>query len=151
MSYCSKGPIQMVANQASVSGFIFTFSASNSLWKSSPHVSCCLFAFIFLIYKILLKYSCFIIADTCCIGKWSSYICIHTHIQKEYIYSFSWSFITWYWIEFPVLYSRTLLFIPLIDDNLCFLIPVSHFILPQTFPLGKHKSVLYVCESVSVL
>ena len=48
-----------------------------------------------------------------------------------------------------VLYSRTLLFIHPIYKSLS-LIPNSHSIPPQPSPLGNHKSVLYVCESVFV-
>ena len=70
-----------------------------------------------------------------------------------YIYSFSYSFPLWfitgYWIWFPVLYSGTLLFIHALYNSLHLLIPNSQFIPPpSSLPLGNHKSVLYVRESV---
>ena len=45
-----------------------------------------------------------------------------------------------------MLYSRTLLFIRSIYNSLCLLTPNSQSI--PAPPLGNHKSVLYVCESV---
>ena len=62
-----------------------------------------------------------------CTAKWFSY----TYIL--YIYSFSssfpWWLITGYWIQFLVLYSRTLLFFHPINNSLHLLIPTS-----QSFP-----------------
>ena len=54
--------------------------------------------------------------------------------------------------EYPVLYSRALLFIHPIYTSLLLLTPSSQS-LPPTSPLhcGHHTSVLYVCESVSDL
>ena len=52
----------------------------------------------------------------------------------------------------PVLYSRTLLFIHSICNSLHLLVPNSQSIPPPLpFPLGNHRTVLHVCESVSVL
>ena len=51
---------------------------------------------------------------------------------------------------FPVLYSKTLLFIYFIYSNVYLLIPNSKFIL-SPFPFGNHKFIFCVCESVSVL
>ena len=60
-----------------------------------------------------------------------------------YIHSFSYScplwFITGYWIYFPVLYSRTLLFIHSIYKSLHLLTPISHSIPPPTPLLGNHN------------
>ena len=70
----------------------------------------------------------------------------------SFLYSFPLWFITGYWIYFPVLYSRTLLFIHPIYNSLQLLTANSHYIPPPLrLPLGNHTSVLYVCESVSVL
>ena len=68
-----------------------------------------------------------------CTAKWFSYIYIHTHIcihfQILFHCTFSDSFpffsiITRYWVEFPVLYSRSSLFIYLYS-NVYMLIPNS--------------------------
>ena len=73
------------------------------------------------------------------------------HIYTFFFIFFSIIVITGYWIEFPVLYSRTLSFILSIYNSLHLLIPNSQSVPPPPFfPLGNHKSVLYVCESVSV-
>ena len=62
----------------------------------------------------------------------------HYRLLKDIVYS-------------SLLYSRSLLFIHPIYNNLHLLIPNSQSILPPLpLPLGNHKSVLYVCESVSV-
>ena len=54
-------------------------------------------------------------------------------------------------MQFPVLYSGTLLFIRSIYNSLHLLIPISQSILLLlSLPLGNHRSVLYVCEFVSV-
>ena len=62
------------------------------------------------------------------------YICIHTHTHTH-IHSFSDSFpiqvITEYWVEFPVLYSRSLLIIYFIYNSVYLLIPNSQFIPPS--------------------
>ena len=50
----------------------------------------------------------------------------------------------------PLLYSRALLFIHSIYNSLQLLTPNSQFF-PASTSLGNHKSILYVCESVSVL
>ena len=101
--------------------------------------------------KFLLKY----IVDLQC---WFSYTIIHTHTHthtciRTYTCSFSYSsplwFITGCWTQFPVLYSRTL-FIHSIYNSLQ-LIPSSRSVSsPLALLIGNHKSVLYVCESVSV-
>ena len=59
--------------------------------------------------------------------------------------SFPSQFITGYWIEWPVLYSRTLLFIHTLHKSLHLLIPTSSsFPLPTHFPLATTR-LLYVC------
>ena len=74
--------------------------------------------------------------------SWSTMMCYfhvfnytHTHM---YIYSFSDSFpievITEYWVEFPMLYSRSLLVIYFIYSSVYILIPNSQFI-PTSPPL----------------
>ena len=59
-----------------------------------------------------------------CTAKWFSYTYINT-----YIHSFSDSFPIWFitecWVEFPVLYSRSLLVICFIYCSVCMLIPSS--------------------------
>ena len=71
------------------------------------------------------------------------YIYIHSFLSY-YLPSCS---ITSDWLEFPVLYSRTSLLIHPKRNSLHLLTPNSLSIPP----LGRHKSVLYGCESVSVL
>ena len=63
---------------------------------------------------------------------------------------FSYSFPLWIvtecWIQFPVLYSRTLLLILSVYNRLHLLIPNSQSFSPLPFLLlGNHRSVLYVC------
>ena len=54
-------------------------------------------------------------------------------------------------MQFPVLYSRTLLFIHSTCNSLHLPTPNFQSIpLPPPLPLGNHKSVLYICQSVSV-
>ena len=103
---------------------------------------------LFMVFKsFLFKYS------------WFTMLCeflVYSKVIQLYIYIlflfFSIWFITGYWIEFPVLCSRTLLFIRPIYSSLRLLNPNSRSIPPpHPLPLGNHKSVLYVYQSVSVL
>ena len=75
----------------------------------------------------------------------------HTHTHTQ-IYIFSDSFPLWvitkHWVEFPMLYSRSL-FICFIHSSVYMLIPNSLFIPPFSF--GNHKFVFYVSGSISVL
>ena len=64
----------------------------------------------------------------------------------EFCFSFPLNFIIWYWMWFPVLYSRTLLFIHPIYNSLHLLIPNSQSILPS-LPLPLAATNLF---SVSV-
>ena len=59
-------------------------------------------------------------------ANWLSY----THIYNFFLYSFLLWFIPGDWIQFPVLYSRTLLFIHPIYTSLHLLIPDSHSVPP---------------------
>ena len=64
-----------------------------------------------------------------------SFRCIAKSFSYTYVYSFlsrffSIEFITKYWVEFPVLYSRSFLVIYLIHSNLWMLIPNSWCIHP---------------------
>ena len=80
-----------------------------------------------------------------CTAKWLSYA------QTFFLIFFPLWFITGYWLHFPVLYGRTLLFICSIYTSLHLLNPNSHSIPPPALQApGNHKSVLCVCESVSV-
>ena len=62
---------------------------------------------------------------------------LYSRVIQLYIYTsfpyFSVSLITGYWIYFPVLYSRALLFIYFIYSSLYLLTPNSYFILPLSF------------------
>ena len=60
-----------------------------------------------------------------CTAKWFRYV---------YICSFPLWFITGYWIQLPVLYSRTSLLIHYIYNSLHLLTPSSHSILPPSTP-----------------
>ena len=56
----------------------------------------------------------------------------------SFSYSFPWWFITGYWWWFPVLYSRTLLFIHSLCNSLHLLMPNFHSIFPV--PFGNYQS-----------
>ena len=72
-------------------------------------------------------------------------LCVYIYFS----YSFPLWFITGYWIQFPVLYSRTLLFIHSVYNSLHLLMSNSQSIPPPPhLPLGNHKSVLYVNQFI---
>ena len=103
--------------------------------------------FFFLNWSIVDLQHC---VNFCCTAKWLSYTHTHTH---TYIYNFSQSFPLWfvseYWIEFSVLYSRTLLFAQSIYNSLHLLILVSQSVPPPS-PLPWQPQVCsLICESVS--
>ena len=76
---------------------------------------------------------------------------IHIFIYNIHTHSLSYIIFPRDWIEFPVLYSRTSLPIHSECHSLHLLTPNSPIHpTPSPLPLGNHKSVLYVCESVSV-
>ena len=88
--------------------------------------------------------SCLSDWEDTCLGtfsllKYSWLLMLISAIQQSnpdihlYVYSFPWWFITGYWIQFPVLYSRTLLFICPIYSSWHLLTPNS-----QSFPLHPH-------------
>ena len=70
-----------------------------------------------------------------CTAKWLSYTYIYI-----FSYSFPWWLITQYWIESPVLYSRTLLFIHPVWNSLHLLIPTS-----QSMPHPALATIGLVC------
>ena len=72
----------------------------------------------------------------CCTAKWLHIYSTVIHIYN-FFYSFSLWFLTEYWIQFPVLYSRTLLFIQSRYNSLHLLTPNFQSIHPQLpFPLA---------------
>jgi len=86
----------------------------------------------------------------CCTAKW-----LHIYSTVIHIYNFFYSFSLWslteYWIQFPVLYSRTLLFIQSRYNSLHLLTPNFQSIPPPApLPSGNHKPILYVCGSLSI-
>ena len=90
-----------------------------------------LFSFLNLFYWSIVDLQC---VNFCCTTKWFSYIYIYT-----FSYSFPLSFVTGYWILFPVLYSKTLLFIHSIYNSLHLLTPNSQFIpSPPPHPCPPH-------------
>ena len=93
---------------------------------------------------------CSIVDVLCCVNSvvQQSDSVIHRY---SFPYSFPLSFITEYQISFPALCSRTLLYIHPICSSLHLLIPNSQFLpSPPPLPLGNHKSVLYIFESVFI-
>ena len=84
----------------------------------------------------------------CYKAKWFINTHMHTHVY-HFLYSFLLWLITGYWIQFPVLYCRTLLFIHFIHNSLHLIIPNSKQIPSQpSLPLANCKSIVYVYESV---
>ena len=86
-----------------------------------------LFLFLKIIVEIKLIYSVF---TFCCTLKWISYTYTYIHCFLD---SFPIKVITGYWVEFPVLYSGSLLVIYLIYSSVHMSIPISQFI-----PLENH-------------
>lgn len=100
------------------------------------------FGIFFLIY-----FHCNMLKSVVYIAKWFSYIFNYIFIYIPF-YIFSFMFITGYWIQFPLLYAGTLLFIHPMYASLHQLVLSSQSFLPHPPFLGKHKSVLCVCESL---
>ena len=101
----------------------------------------------------LLKYSWFtVLCQSLLYSKVTQW---YTHINFLK-HSFRLRFFTGYWIQFPILYIGTLLthfkcnslFLP---TPIACMYQSQSIPLPPFLPLGNHKSVLYVCESVPVL
>ena len=82
----------------------------------------------------------------CCTAKWFSFMYIY-----YFSYSFPLWFITGYWVESPVLYSRFSFVTSFIRsiNSVYVSIPVSQFIPPALSPLGIHTFALYLCVSIS--
>ena len=68
------------------------------------------------------------------------YICVYT---PSFLYSFPLQFITGYWIAFPVLFSRTLVFIHPGCNSLHLLIPDPPSLLPPPSPLADMVAYLF--------
>ena len=102
--------------------------------------------FFFLFCAIFLKFYWSIIDLQCCVsGVQQSDSVIHIFILFQ---SFLLQVITEYWVEFPVLYSRSLLVTYLIYSSVCMLIPNSWFIPPP--PLHVSPLVIISLFLVSV-
>ena len=71
-----------------------------------------------------------------CMPNYTYSVCLCIYIDTFFFSFFSIVVYHRIWIEFPVLYSRTLLFIHLMYNSLRPLIPYSQFILPPT-PAGQ--------------
>ena len=74
-------------------------------------------------------------------------------VAKSHTLLSDWHFhcLTEYWVEFTVLYSRSVLIICYMYISVYMLIPVHNLSSPLPFPFGNHKFVVEVSESVSVL
>ena len=70
------------------------------------------------------------------------YMCIHEHACKNISYSFLLWFITGYWIQFPVLHSKTLLFISPKCTSFHLLIPSSNPSFPHLISPLATRSLL---------
>ena len=73
------------------------------------------------------------------------------HIQAFFSVSFSIAVYCRTFIQFPMLSGRILLFLRSIQTSVHLLTSDSPPFHPPPLSLGNHKSVLYVCKSVSVL
>ena len=74
-----------------------------------------------------------------------TYVCIHISI---FLYSFPLYFISGYWIQFPVLYNRTLWFIHPICNSLHLLIPNFQSKLPHSPSLLASTNLFSVSVSL---
>ena len=85
----------------------------------------------------------------CCTTKWFSYTYTHIHSLSD---SFPIKIITEYWVEFPVLYSRSPHWPDIPYTSVHRSIPNPQSIpSPLPCPFGNHKLVFKVCEHVSLL
>ena len=76
-----------------------------------------------------------------CTAKWLSYTYTYIH---PFPVSFPIQLITEYWVEFPGLYSSSLLGIYFIDRYVY--VNSNLPICPSTLTPGNHKSVFYICN-----
>ena len=103
-------------------------------------------SFFFLInFTFLLKYSWFTVSWQ--FLPYSNMTQLYTY-RRYFLYSFPLWFITGYWIYFPVLHSRTLLFIHSIYKSLHLLIPASQSFPPLLLPLFSTTSLFSVSLSL---
>ena len=124
--------------------WIWFYERSKFVWRATFLIFCSLF------YWSIVDLQCCV--NFYCTAKWFSYTYIYIYIEIER-HSFSHSsplwFITGYGLQFPVPYSRILLYIHSIYCGLHLLTPDSHSVPTQPLlPLGNHQSVLYVSEPV---
>ena len=79
----------------------------------------------------------------CCI----SFMCTAKWFIQTYIHSFSDSFlikiIIEYWVEFLVLYIRSLLVIYFIYSSVCLLTKLLNYPSPLPFPVGNHEFLFW--------
>ena len=137
MDCCLPGSSALGILQARILEWVaISLSRGSSQFRNRTQVSCVVGRF-FTVWAIIYVY----------------YICIHTHTHIHthtfFLVLFSIMFISGHWVQFPVLYSRTLLFIHSIYNNLHLLSPNFQSIpLLSTLLLDNHKSVslcLWVC------
>ena len=81
-------------------------------WKNFVLITCFCLLLIFIFDWTTVDLPC--CANLCCTAKWLRYI----HIDVLFLYPFPLWFLIGYWVQFPVLYSRTLLFIHPIYNSL---------------------------------
>ena len=134
-------------------------------WKSVPRDAISnpliTWAFFFFFNWDTADFQCWV--DLCSTAKWLSYTYIHTYIYiyiynthiNVYIHPFLYPFsiLSYHKIlnRFPLARcSRTSQFIHSIYNGFHLWNQISHSTPPQPLPLGNHRSVLYVCKSVSV-
>ena len=116
---------------------IFPMAASGLLfynifktWKNFVLITCFCLLLIFIFDWTTVDFPC--CANLCCTAKWLRYI----RIYILFLYPFPLWFLTGYWIQFPVLYSRTWLFIHPIYNSLHLQAPNSRsipFLPPSPF------------------
>ena len=114
-----------------------TWGPSNDITWINFYLDCPFVFFFNLFYWSIVDLQC--CANFCCTAEWFSYTC--TYILFHILFPL-WLTLG-YRIQFPVLYSRTLLFIHSIYNSLHLLTPNSQSIPPSTLlALFNHKSVL---------
>ena len=95
--------------------------------------------FLIIFYWSIVDLQCCI--SFCYTAKWISYTYTYIH---SFLDSFPIQVITEYWVEFPVLYSRSLLVVYFIYSSGYMSIPISQFIPVPPSPLGNHKFVFCI-------